>query len=137
MIRRVGSVALVLLTVCGFMWACDQSPGRSGDDAGDDVSVTADASDAQQASDSGLSDVDIIIRVDGSGDCGPLATDAGPKQMRECCHGVICEGFCFLADDGGSYCGCGYIRGGCADGQICCAFTSSTCTLTENCGHFP
>ncbi|CAN5714560.1 hypothetical protein BH09MYX1_BH09MYX1_17450 [soil metagenome] len=95
-------------------------------DAAQDSEVDAEPSD----------DADIIIPVDGSGDCGDLTTKDGPKRERACCGGSVCEGRCYLADGGGSYCGCGHIRGGCADGLICCAFTSSTCTLPENCRHF-
>lgn len=130
MTPKVFAIAAPLVASVLALYACGRPSGPSGVDASQD----------QQTADSGWdagvgdaeSDVDIIIPVDGSGDCGDFL-DAPALEVRRCCNGVSCQGRCYLSDDGGSYCGCGHIKGGCEPGLICCAFMSSTCTLYANC----
>jgi hypothetical protein len=111
--------------------------GDSGIDSGATADAADDGLDIGDAVGDGPSDGGKIQhRVDASGDCGAGWDDAGKSQVRTCCGGTRCYGWCYepLNDDSGPYCDCAGVPGGCMNGFICCRLNESCQTGDGACG---
>lgn len=70
--------------------------------------------------------------------CGlRMADHPYKKQVKTCCQGRACDGYCSLWDgDRVPTCSCGSRTESCAAGTVCCALTGA-CARSEDCLWYP
>lgn len=70
--------------------------------------------------------------------CGlRMADHPYKRQVKTCCQGRVCDGYCSLWDgDRTPTCSCSSRTESCDPGTVCCAMTG-TCTRSEDCLWYP
>lgn len=71
-----------------------------------------------------IGDGRVLHHLEASGDCGDLRDGAFVGELRMCCGGKVCKGYCIepLDPDAGPACDCYGVWNGCPADFICCNY---------------